>query len=100
MENNVKIQLPKKYSVGIEVLVPINANQAIEGCQKFMAMLSALVGNGRRDATDFEQVIRTGGKTIISVTFIRSIAEMTVEGLNNAFDEYGILLKAYLEQED
>lgn len=100
MENNVKIQLPKKYSVGIEVLVPINANQAIEGCQKFMAMLSALVGNGCRDATDFEQVIRTGGKTIISVPFIRSIAEMKVEGLNNAFDEYGILLKAYLEQED
>lgn len=100
MEKNVKIQLPKKYSVGIEVLVPINANQAIEGCQKFMAMLSALVGNGRRDATDFEQVIRTGGKTIISVPFIRSIAEMKVEGLNNAFDEYGILLKAYLEQED
>ena len=100
MEKNVKIQLPKKYSVGIEVLVPINANQAIEGCQKFMAMLSALVGNGRRDATDFEQVIRTGGKTIISVPFIRSIAEMKVEGLNNAFDEYGIRLKAYLEQED
>ena len=100
MEKEVKIQLPKKYSVGIEVLVPINANQAIEGCQKFMAMLSALVGNGRRDATDFEQVIRTGGKTIISVPFIRSIAEMKVEGLNNAFDEYGILLKAYLEQED
>ena len=100
MENNVKIQLPKKYSVGIEVLVTINANQAIEGCQKFMAMLSALVGNGRRDATDFEHVIRTGGKTIISVPFIRSIAEMKVEGLNNAFDEYGILLKAYLEQED
>ena len=100
MENNVKIQLPKKYSVGIEVLVPINANQAIEWCQKFMAMLSALVGNGRRDATDFEQVIRTGGKTIISIPFIRSIAEMKVEGLNNAFDEYGILLKAYLEQED
>lgn len=100
MENNVKIQLPKKYSVGIEVLVPINANQAIEGCQKFMAMLSALVGNGCRDATDFEQVIRTGGKTIISIPFIRSIAEMKVEGLNNAFDKYGILLKAYLEQED
>ena len=100
MENNVKIQLPKKYAIGIEVLVPINANQAIEGCQKFMAMLSALVGNGRRDATDFEQVIRTGGKTIISIPFIRSIAEMKVEGLNNAFDEYGILLKAYLEQED
>ena len=100
MENNVKIQLPKKYSVGVEMLVPINANQAIEGCQKFMAMLSALVGNGRRDATDFEQVIRTGGKTIISIPFIRSIAEMKVEGLNNAFDEYGILLKAYLEQED
>ena len=100
MENNVKIQLPKKYSLGIEVLVPINANQAIEGCQKFMAMLSALVGNGRRDATDFEQVIRTGGKTIISIPFIRSIAEMKVEGLNNAFDEYGILLKAYLEQEE
>lgn len=100
MENNVKIQLPKKYSVGIEVLVPINANQAIEGCQKFMAMLSALVGNGRRDATDFEQVIRTGGKTIISIPFIRSIAEMKMEGLNNAFDAYGILLKAYLEQED
>ena len=100
MENNVKIQLPKKYSVGIEVLVPINANQAIEGCQKFMAMLSALVGNGRRDATDFEQVIRTGGKTIISIPFIRSIAEMKVDGLNNAFDAYGILLKAYLEQED
>ena len=100
MENNVKIQLPKKYSVGIEVLVPINANQAIEGCQKFMAMLSALVGNGRRDAPDFEQVIRTGGKTIISIPFLRSIAEMKVEGLNNAFDEYGILLKAYLEQED
>ena len=100
MENNVKIQLPKKYSVGIEVLVPINANQAIEGCQKFMAMLSALVGNGRRDSTDFEQVIRTGGKTIISIPFIRSIAEMKMEGLNNAFDAYGILLKAYLEQED
>ena len=100
MEKEVKIQLPKKYSVGIEVLVPINANQAIEGCQKFMAMLSALVGNGRRDATDFEQVIRTGGKTIISIPFIRSIAEMKVDGLNNAFDEYGILLKAYLEQED
>ena len=100
MENNVKIQLPKKYSVGIEVLVPINANHAIEGCQKFMAMLSALVGNGRRDATDFEQVIRTGGKAIISIPFIRSIAEMTADGLNNAFDEYGILLKAYLEQED
>ena len=100
MEKNVKIQLPKKYSVGIEVLVPINANQAIERCQKFMAMLSALVGNGCRDATDFEQVIRTGGKTIISIPFIRSIAEMKVEGLNNAFDEYGILLKAYLEQED
>ena len=100
MENNVKIQLPKKYSVGIEVLVPINANQAIEGCQKFMEMLSALVGNGRRDATDFEQVIRTGGKTIISIPFIRSIAEMKMEGLNNAFDAYGILLKAYLEQED
>jgi hypothetical protein len=100
MEKNVKIQLPKKYSVGIEVLVPINANQAIERCQKFMAMLSALVGNGCRDATDFEQVIRTGGKTIISIPFIRSIAEMKVEGLNNAFDEYGILLKAYLELED
>ena len=100
MENNVKIQLPKKYSVGIEVLVPINANQAIEGCQKFMAMLSELVGSGRRDATDFEQVIRTGGKTIISIPFIRSIAEMKMEGLNNAFDAYGILLKAYLEQED
>lgn len=100
MENNVKIQLPKKYSVGIEVLVPINANQAIEGCQKFMAMLSALVGNGRRDSTDFEQVIRTGGKTIISIPFIRSIAEMKVEGLNNAFDACGILLKAYLEQEE
>ena len=100
MEKNVKIQLPKKYSVGIEVLVPINANQAIEGCPKFMAMLSALVGNGRRDAMDFEQVIRTGGKAIISIPFIRSIAEMKVDGLNNAFDEYGILLKAYLEQED
>ena len=100
MENNVKIQLPKKYSVGIEVLVPINANQAIEGCQKFMTMLSELVGSGRRDATDFEQVIRTGGKTIISIPFIRSIAEMKMEGLNNAFDAYGILLKAYLEQED
>ena len=100
MEKNVKIQLQKKYSVGIEVLVPIKTNQAIERCQKFMAMLSALVGNGCRDATDFEQVIRTGGKTIISIPFIRSIAEMKVEGLNNAFDEYGILLKAYLEQED
>ena len=100
MEKEVKIQLPKKYSVGIEVLVPINANQAIEGCQKFMTMLSELVGSGRRDATDFEQVIRTGGKTIISIPFISSIAEMKVEGLNNAFDAYGILLKAYLEQED
>ena len=100
MEKEVKIQLPKKYSVGIEVLVPIKANQAIEGCQKFMAMLSELVGNGRQDASDFKQVIRTGGKTIISIPFIRSIAEMKVEGLNNAFDEYGILLKAYLEQED
>ena len=100
MEKEVKIQLPKKYSVGIEVLVPIKANQAIEGCQKFMAMLSELVGNGRQDATDFKQVIRTGGKTIISIPFIRSIAEMKVEGLNNAFDKYGILLKAYLEQED
>lgn len=100
MEKNVKIQLPKKYSVGIEVLVPIKTNQAIEGCQKFMAMLSELVGSGRRDSTDFEQVIRTGGKTIISIPFIRSIAEMKMEGLNNAFDAYGILLKAYLEQED
>ena len=100
MEKEVKIQLPKKYSVGIEVLVPIKTNQAIEGCQKFIAMLSELVGNGRQDATDFEQVIRTEGKAIISIPFIRSIAEMKVEGLNNAFDEYGILLKAYLEQED
>jgi hypothetical protein len=100
MEKNVKIQLPKKYSVGIEVLVPIKTNQAIERCQKFMAMLSALVGNGRRDATDFERVLRTGGKTLISIPFIRSIAEMKVDGLNNAFDKYGILLKAYLEQED
>ena len=100
MENNVKIQLPKKYSVGIEVLVPINANQAIEGCQKFMAMLSALVGNGRRDATDFEHVIRTGGKSLISIPLIHSIAEMKMECLNHAFDAYGIPLKAYLEQED
>ena len=38
--------------------------------------------------------------SIISIPFIRSIAEMKVKGLNNAFDEYGILLKAYLEQED
>ena len=33
MEKKLKIELPKKYSVGIEVLVPIRTNHAIEMCQ-------------------------------------------------------------------
>lgn len=100
MEKNVKIQLPKRYSVGIEVMSPIRINQAIVTFQTFMSALSEIIGNRCRNATDFEQVLREGGKSLISIPFIRSIAEMKVEGLNHAFDEYGIPLKAYLEQED
>lgn len=100
MENNVKIQLPKKYSVGIEVLVPLMTNQAIEMCQLFISTLSEIVGHERRDATDFERVLRKGGKTLISIPFIYSIAEMKMEGLNNVLDACDIPLKAYLEQED
>lgn len=100
MEKKVKIQLPKKYSVGIEVLATLMTNQEIEMCQMFISTLSEIVGNGRRYSTDFESVLRKGGKTLISIPFIHSIAEMKMEGMNNAFNAYGIPLKAYLEQED
>ena len=100
MEKNVKIQLPKKYSIGIEVSVPLKTNQAIEMCQLFISTLSEIVGNERQDTTDFERVLKKGGKILISISLIHSIAEMKMEDLNNVLDAYGIPLKAYLEQED
>ena len=99
MEKKVKIELPKKYTIGIEVVMPVCGREALSVCKRFMATVSEFIGN-TGCPMDFDHVLRHGGKIKVSNPLIQSIAEIKAEGLNDAFNHYNIPFKAFLEMED
>ena len=99
MEKKVKIELPKKYTIGIEVIVPVSGREALSVCKNFMATLSAFIGNTGKPM-DFDHVLTHGGKIKVSNPLIQSVAEIKAEGLNDAFNHYNIPFRAFLEMED
>ncbi len=99
MEKKVKIELPKKYVVGIEVMVPIKSKEMMEVCRNMITAISNLFDN-EKSPKDFYKMFSNGGRVVVSNPLIRSIAEMKMEGINNAFNAYCVPFKAFVEKED
>ena len=99
MERQVKIELPKKYVVGIEAMFAIRDNAVLEACKRIVATI-AQICNGDCSPVHVSEQLEKNGRVIVSSPLIRSIAEIKTEGLNNAFGACGAPFKAFLKQED
>ena len=100
MEKKVKIDLPKKYAVGIEVMVPMIDDNSRKACRKMLDIIVSTMGGNSDDAGRLCNLLETEGKGIASAPLLHSIAETKMTGLNKVFAEYGIPLQAFLEKED
>ena len=98
MEKKVKIELPSKYRVGIQILVPMITRQMMNACRSLVDAIADIMGNGIDG--NFADTFETDGKAIVSIPLIHSIAETKMDGLNELFEHSGMPFKAYLEKEE
>lgn len=96
MEKKVKIELPKKYVVGVRALVPATSDSFIEIVRTVMGVLKDGVTMDKRAEMEFAST----GMALVSSPLIRSIAETKMNGLNGVFRNYCVPMEAFLKRED
>ena len=98
MEKKVKINLPGKYRVGIQVVIPMVTEQFRDACRSVFNVIADIMGDST--TSNFKDSFDSEGKAVVSVPMIHSIAETKMGGLNTFFDQSGMPFKAYLEKEE
>jgi len=96
----VKIELPKKYRIGINTLVPLLDSEDIKNSLDIIGAIVDKCGNGEIDKKKCLKSFRDSGRAIISLPLIHSIAETKMDGLNSHFRDFMVPFEAFLERED
>lgn len=95
----VKIELPKKYKVGVAVLIPMTDDETKNGCMNIVSTLVETMSKGSIGTRQWMRSFKSHGKAIVTPPLIRSIAETKVEGLNEHFNGFHLPFEAFLEEE-
>ena len=99
-KERVKVEMPRKYRIGIDILVPLKSDKVREECRKYIAKLASLLGAHEYDDSHFEKAVASDCKVIVSRPLIHSIAETKMDGLNSIFELSKNPFEAFLVVEE